>query len=97
MFERLLLSTNLWGYFPLIFKLSRFSKNTESVIDNILTNDVHVNLNGLLTDEIADHLPATAVKFIQSKNTSTRCFNLPTTKRTTGYVFSQTIKKVAIS
>ena len=47
------------GYTPLITKPTRITKSTATLIDNIFTNNLNrtEHLNGILFNDISDHLP----------------------------------------
>ena len=47
-----------FGLFPLINKPSRITEFSQTLIDNIFTNNIEtVNNSGLLINDITDHLP----------------------------------------
>ena len=46
------------GLYPLISKPTRITSHTDTLIDNIFTNDLdHSKFSGLLWSDISDHLP----------------------------------------
>ena len=46
-----------FGLYPLINKPTRISFDTATLIDNIFTNITAKNINGILINDISDHLP----------------------------------------
>ena len=50
------------GLYPLIIRQSRISATSATLIDNIFTSELDYNIdNGLLINDISDHLPICAV------------------------------------
>lgn len=51
-----------FGFYPLILKPSRITKDSATLIDNIFVNITNGNINsGLLVTDVSDHLPVFAV------------------------------------
>lgn len=48
-------------FYPLITRPTRITTHTATLIDNIFTNDPNNHLNGLLLNDISDHLPIFAI------------------------------------
>lgn len=57
------------GHFPLITKPTRITTKSYSLIDNIFSNELNVNIkSGILVTDISDHLPIFAITEIGQKH-----------------------------
>ena len=65
-FEQLIMSS----FMPLIFKPTRITQHTATLIDNIFTNDIEAlesSSNGIIFSDISDHLPIEHVRNYMSQ------------------------------
>ena len=70
-----------FGFIPLIDKLTRVCKNSETIIDNILTNCVFENTlkKAIIKSDISDHFPIMFT--IQTAKNQSKCQDLVYNKR----------------
>ena len=56
------------NHVPLIYKATRVTSTSATLIDNIFTNDPRINLTGIIIDDISDHFPIFATTNKTIKN-----------------------------
>ena len=59
--EQFLQILNNYGAYPLITKPTRITLGSSTLIDNIFTNLIRTSKNGILINDISDHLPTFSV------------------------------------
>lgn len=64
-----------FGFYPLINMPTRVTFSSNTIIDNIYTNEVGVTMkNGIMINDISDHLPIfNLVEYSYSRNHKTKC------------------------
>ena len=67
-----------YGFFPLISKATRIQNETETLLDNVFTNDLTVICSsGIFVDDLSDHFPIFAsLKFTNIKRHDRECITV---------------------